>query len=190
MMNRQENATLLATPLSMREANAFVANHHRHSKPVKNGYKFAMAARDGLKLVGVVIVGRPVARALDDGRTAEMLRICVLPDAPKGTCAFLLQVARRAWQAMGGTRCITYTLDSESGASMRGAGWNPQKVQASGKRWVARGLREGRPRAEQAIYDSPKIRWETSCAPPRLRIGEGFTVQLNGHLAFSSWQLG
>ena len=44
-------------PVSLAEANAFVAEHHRHHKPVV-GHKFSIGCTDGEKIVGVAIVGR------------------------------------------------------------------------------------------------------------------------------------
>ena len=94
--------------MSIQEANEFVANFHRHSKPTQGG-KFAIGAScDGL--FGVAIVGRPIARRLDDGFTAEVLRVCVNPNAPKNTCSFLYGRCWRIWQQMGGMKMITYTL--------------------------------------------------------------------------------
>ena len=63
-------------PLSIKDANLFVQNFHRHNKPV-HGAKFAVGASHKDQLVGVAIVGRPVARRLDDGFTAEAVRVCV-----------------------------------------------------------------------------------------------------------------
>ena len=48
-------------PMTLKEANAFVAEHHRHHKPV-TGHKFSIGCTDGEKIVGVAIVGRPVSR--------------------------------------------------------------------------------------------------------------------------------
>lgn len=146
-------------PMSLAEANEFVANFHRHNKPVQ-GAKFAIGASDGERLIGVAIVGRPVSRHLDDGVTGEVTRCCVLDDAPKGTCSFLYSRAWRAWAALGGERLVTYTLQSESGASLRGAGWkvlaqSPGAAQGGG--WTNRAGREWQPVTGQA-----KLRWEVA----------------------------
>jgi hypothetical protein len=145
--------------MSLSEANEFVANFHRHNKPVQ-GAKFSIGASDGDRLIGVAIVGRPIARRLDDGITAEVTRCCVLDDAPKGACSFLYSRAWRAWQALGGHRLVTYTLQSESGASLRGAGWRvvgqTQGV-SEGKGWTTRPGREWQPVTGQA-----KFRWEVA----------------------------
>ena len=144
-------------PLNLSEANAFIASFHRHNKPVQ-GARFAMGASHDSRLVGVATVGRPVARKLDDGFTAEVTRVCVLDDAPKGTPSFLYSRCWRAWSAMGGQRLVTYTLQSEAGASLRGAGWRvvgQTPGWAEGKGWKSRPGREWQPVTGQA-----KLRWE------------------------------
>ena len=73
------------------------------------------------RLAGVAIVGRPVSRYLDDGKTLEVNRLCT--DGTKNACSFLYAAAARAARAMGYQRIITYTLDTEGGASLRAAGW-------------------------------------------------------------------
>lgn len=148
---------LVLTNITLREANAFVQLHHRHSKKVQ-GHKFSLGAVCDGSLVGVVIAGRPVARKLDDGTTLEVTRCCVIDDAPKNTPSFLYRAAWRVWAAMGGHRVITYTLASESGASLKGAG----AVQvAASQRW-AQGLGwTTRPGREwQPVHAEGKIRWE------------------------------
>lgn len=62
-------------PMTLREANAFVEQNHRHHGPVV-GHKFSIGISDGEKIVGVAIVGRPVSRHLDDGWTLEVNRLC------------------------------------------------------------------------------------------------------------------
>ncbi len=107
-------------PLDLAEANAFVAEHHRHHKPVV-GHKFSLGAALAEKIVGVVIVGRPVSRMRDDGATLEVTRLCT--DGTKNACSFLYGAAARAAFALGYTRIGTYILDTEPGSSLRGAGW-------------------------------------------------------------------
>lgn len=143
-------------PLTITEANEFVLNYHRHNKPVQ-GAKFAIGASDGERLIGVAIVGRPISRALDDGETAEVTRCCVLEDAPKGACSFLYSRCWRAWSALGGSKLVTYTLQSESGSSLRGAGWKVIGQSPGGKQWTNRPGREW-----QAVVGQPKFRWEIS----------------------------
>jgi hypothetical protein len=145
-------------PISILEANKFVANFHRHNKPVQ-GAKFAIGVSDGKNLIGVAIVGRPVSRHLDDGETAEVTRCCVIDNALKGTCSFLYSRCWRVWSAMGGSKLITYTLQSESGASLRGAGWKvvgQTPGVSEGKGWTTRAGREWQP-----VIGQSKFRWET-----------------------------
>ena len=115
--------SLHAVPMKIAEAREFVDNFHRHNKGPLSGL-FAVGVSDGAQLVGVAIVGRPVARMMDDGQTAEVVRCCVTPLAPKGACSFLYARCWQAAKSLGWRRLITYTLQSESGASLRGAGWS------------------------------------------------------------------
>src|SRR4051812_6353496 len=108
--------------MTQREANAFVLAFHRHNAPPR-GALFQLGVSDGRRLVGVAMAGRPVARGLDNGETIEVTRCCVLEDAPKGTCSFCYSALWRAARALGWRRIVTYTWASESGASLRGAGW-------------------------------------------------------------------
>lgn len=152
--------TLQVIPLSLREANDFVSNFHRHSgRTSRDGGKFAIGASTGEGLVGVAIVGRPISRLLNDGFTAEVLRVCVSPEAPKNTCSFLYGRCWRIWQQMGGKRLVTYTLQSESGASLRGAGWKiAGEVRPKAKGWDM----PNRARRWQPIYGQAKFRWEVA----------------------------
>ena len=143
-------------PITLREANDYVAAYHRHSgRTARDGGKFAIGASQEGFLVGVAIVGRPVARLLNDSFTAEVLRLCVTEDAPKGSCSFLYGASWRAWRALGGLRLVTYTLATEGGASLRGAGWS-LVAQVRPDSWA----REKRERRWQPIYGQQKLRWE------------------------------
>ena len=95
-------------PVSLAEANAFVAQHHRHHKPV-TGHKFSIGCTADGQLVGVAIVGRPVSRYLDDGQTLEVNRLCT--DGTKNACSMLYAAAWRAARAMGYRKMITYILE-------------------------------------------------------------------------------
>ena len=153
-MATQNSPNIELTPITIRDAKAFVLQHHRHNKPPA-GCKFSIGVTDGEQIVGVAMVGRPVSRNLDDGRTAEVLRVCVLDDAPKNTCSMLYGASWRAWKAMGGNKILTYTLTKELGASVRGAGWTiVHETRPQG--WD----RPNRPRKDQLIYSERKYRWE------------------------------
>ena len=148
---------MIVVPVFLEEANAFVVSFHRHSKPV-TGARFAIGAQDNTgELWGVAIVGRPVARMMQDGFTAEVTRCCVRPDGPRNVPSFLYGRCWRIWQAMGGRRMITYTLATESGASLRGAGWKLiGEVRPSKRPWEG----PDRERQWQPVYGQLKFRWE------------------------------
>lgn len=107
--------------MTLAEANAFVSRHHRHHGPVV-GHLFSVGLAVGGEVVGVAIVGRPVARVRQDGYTAEVTRLCVLP-GHSNACSKLYASCWRAARALGYRRLGTYILDDESGASIRAAGW-------------------------------------------------------------------
>ncbi len=107
-------------PMTLDEANAFVVQLHRHHKPVP-GCKFSIGISDGQAIRGVAIVGRPVARFLDNGWTLEVNRCCT--DGVKNGCSMLYGAAWRAAKALGYRKLITYTLAEEGGASLRASGW-------------------------------------------------------------------
>lgn len=136
------------------EAAAFVSEHHRHHTPPV-GHLFSIGAYLDAKLVGVVIVGRPVARRRDDGLTAEVTRLCVLPDA-LNACSFLYGKAARAALAMGFRRIGTYTLKSEPGTTLKAAGWTLIS-ETPGKSWSV----PSRPREDKHPIE-PKLLWERS----------------------------
>ena len=148
--------SLKVVPISIKEANLFVANFHRHNKPC-TGAKFAIGAVSS-NLVGVAIVGRPVARKLDNNFTAEILRVCVNEESPKNTCSFLYGKCWRIWQQMGGLRIITYTLQTESGSSLKGSGFKIMGETGGWKEgtgWTTRPNREWQP-----VIGQLKFRWE------------------------------
>lgn len=64
----------IPVPLELKEANAFVDQFHRHHNSVYRD-KFRIGAMRNGKLVGVVQVGRPVSRNLDDGKTVEVTQL-------------------------------------------------------------------------------------------------------------------
>ncbi len=138
-------------PVTLKEANAFVAEHHRHHRPTV-GHKFSIACTDGEKIVGVAIVGRPVSRHLDDGWTLEVNRLCT--DGTRNACSMLYAAAWRAARAMGYHKLITYILDTEPGTSLRAAGWKCVG-KTGGLRWT------GKRRPEVDLCPAQmKLRWE------------------------------
>ena len=118
-------------PMTLKEANAYVEQHHRHHKPV-TGHKFSIGCSDGEKIVGVAIVGRPVSRHLDDGWTLEVNRLCT--DGTHNACSFLYGRAARVARELGYRKIITYILDVEDGASLKAAGWR-KEADTKGGSW-------------------------------------------------------
>lgn len=144
------------SPVTLRQARDFVKDHHRHNDPPQ-GHKFSVGLLKENELVGVVIVGRPIARRQDDGRTAEVTRCCVLEGNPNAN-SLLYGAAWRAARAMGYDRIITYTLPSESGSSLRAAGFRRIGLtEAKPNGWSV----PSRPREKADKYpDGQKVVWE------------------------------
>jgi hypothetical protein len=113
-------SALEVVPVSFRQAQLFIAAHHRHHKPPR-GMKFCLGVANADGLVGVATVGRPVARHYDDGYTLEVNRTCT--DGTAHVNSMLYGAAWRAAKALGYRRLITYTQAGESGSSLRAAGW-------------------------------------------------------------------
>lgn len=146
-------------PLTRQQARAFVAEHHRHSTPPL-GDVFRVGLEVDGELVGVAIAGRPVARALDDGRTLEITRVCVREDVKNG-CSRLYAAASRAAGALGYRRVVTYTLAAENGSSVRAAGFLPDGDVRARESWSF----PKRPRQDLNLFGEPsrdpgpKRRW-------------------------------
>nr|WP_211235376.1 XF1762 family protein [Deinococcus ficus] len=89
---------------------------------------------DGAAVVGVVMVGRPVARGYDDGTTLEVTRLCTTGAA--NAASMLYGAAWRAAKALGYRRMFTYTLAQEHGYSLTASGWR-RLGPAGGGEWNA-----------------------------------------------------
>jgi hypothetical protein len=144
---------LTLIPVTRDQAIEYLINVHRHhGRPV--GYRFAVGvAKDGV-LVGVAMAGRPVARHSDDGRTIEVVRLAT--DGTKNACSILYGACWRAGRALGYTRAITYTLATESGESLRGAGWLKTADLRPRPGWDT----PSRMRIDRGVDDVARIRWE------------------------------
>lgn len=118
-------------PITQKEANAYVAKFHRHHKPVVGSiFQIAVAKED--EIVGVAIVGRPVAMYFDNGWTLEVNRCCT--NGEPNACSKLYGAAWRIAKELGYKRLITYTLNTEPGISLKAAGWKCLG-EAGGKPW-------------------------------------------------------
>jgi hypothetical protein len=138
-------------PMTLAEARAYVDEHHRHHPAPLSGL-FAVGAAQADQVIGVAIVGRPVARGLQDGYTAEVTRCCT--DGTKNACSMLYGACWRAARALGYRRLVTYTLDTEPGTSLRAAGWRVV-AEVRGRSWHT----PTRPRVDKHPLQG-KLRWE------------------------------
>ena len=107
-------------------------------------------------LVGVSIVGRPVARHFDNGQPLEVTRTA--PDGTPNANSMLYGAAARATWALGYTRLITYTQAGETGASLRAAGWRVIAERPAHPGWD----RPSRPREQRGTEGIPRTLWEAS----------------------------
>ena len=117
-------------PISLKSANAYVLANHRHNGKVLV-HRFSLSVYDGERLCGVAIVGNPTARKLDDGMTVEVKRCCT--DGTYNACSILYGRCARVAKEMGYKRIITYTMESEGGASLRASGWKVDAQNVGGK---------------------------------------------------------
>lgn len=142
---------MIARPLTLAQANELVLGMHRHHKPTR-GHRFSIGAFVDGQCVGAVIVGRPVARMVDQYAVAEVTRL--VTDGTRNACSFLYARAAQAAQAMGFERIQTYTLPEEGGASLRAVGWTCDGVlRRDGEAWTSRtGRRTDQP-------TTAKVRW-------------------------------
>jgi hypothetical protein len=140
-------------PCTISDAKAFVREHHRRHRPPLSGL-FAVACALGGVVVGVAIIGRPTARTLQDGWTAEVTRLAT--DGSRNACSILYAAARRAALALGYRRLVTYTAADEPGTSLRAAGWR-EVASVKPESWS----RRARPRVDHAPKQR-KIRWEAA----------------------------
>jgi hypothetical protein len=148
--------SLQLAPVTFEEACEFVARLHRHHRPPR-GWKFGVGVErvtraEEVELVGVALVGRPVARALQDGRTLEVTRCCT--DGTKNAASMLYGACWRATKAMGYRRLITYTLAAEPGTTLRAAGWR-ELYRTPGRSWTT----PSRPREDKHPLGQKRL-WE------------------------------
>jgi len=146
--------SLELVPVSFKEACAFVAAHHRHHKPPV-GHKFSVGVAQDRVLVGVAIIGRPVACMIAaDGQTLEVTRSAT--DGTPNANSMLYGAAWRGTQAQGYTRLITYTQEGESGSSLRAAGFRVIAQRPANGGWD----RPSRPRALTGNENVARTLWE------------------------------
>ena len=149
-------------PLTFPRANECVSLWHRHHAPLPGGFAWYClgAVVDGT-IRASAICGRPTNRNNDDGQTVEVIRLA--SDGTPNVCSALYGAAARVAREMGAARIITYTLDSESGSSLRAAGWNRDKDGITSW-WTHNGSRT--PAVERPHMQERKVRWSVEIREP------------------------
>ena len=128
---------LTVKPISLKKANEYVINNHRHHDKVQ-GHKFSLSCWDNDKLCGVAIVGHPQSRMIDNDNVLEVLRLCT--DGTYNACSILYARCAKVGKDMGYEKIITYILESESGISLKASGWHCEEEKCGGFKWG--GVRE------------------------------------------------
>lgn len=149
--------TVAAMTLTVRQcgvtvARVGVARLHRHHRPPLSALIAFEALVDGWP-IGWATVGRPVSRVLQEQGWVEVTRVAT--DGTPNACSILYGAAAR-WARKRGSRICTYTLATESGASLRASGWvETGRTRPGTRRWS----RPGRPRQSVDVETVPKVRW-------------------------------
>lgn len=150
---------LVLRPIGRARAMEFIGTEHRHNKRAVAGWKFGVGLFVADELVGVGIAGRPTARMLQtagggkDGHFIEVTRVAT--DGTENACSKLYGALTRAATALGYCRAYTYTLDRESGASLRASGWEVDARTDEEAGWS----RPSRPRNDDEWPEGAKVRW-------------------------------
>lgn len=139
-------------PITIRAAKRVVAEWHRHLD-APQGARFALSAWKDGQLVGVALVGNPIARHTMKAEKPTIEVIRVATDGTPNACSFLYARAKRAAQALGWVRVVTKTLPEESGASLRAVGAKNEGVTRA-QQWD----RANRRRTLKPM--TPKLRWD------------------------------
>ena len=140
-------------PIKIADANKFISQYHRHSAPLRLGGEIAIGLYEDNELIGVGILGRPVARHLCDGLTIEIRRTCV-KEGFKNANSQMYARLRRIAESIGYKKVITYTLQKENQSSLKAIGATIDCPEIEVQSW-----KKKRGRKHRAIYDEKKIRW-------------------------------
>jgi len=144
-------------PISLGDAKAFIREHHRHNPPPVS-WRWGHGIWNGSDLVGVAMVGRPVARMLDASAIVEVNRLCIDPGLDPelvwNACSMLYGEAAHEAKRRGFAQIITYTLESEAGTALKACGWTAA-AKTKGGSWN----RPSRARSDVAPT-CRKVRWE------------------------------
>ena len=110
--------SLSLIPVTLKQANKFVAYYHRHHGPV-TGWKWGVGLCADGELVGVGIAGRPTSRMRQkkEPQTIEITRVCTRGHA--NAPSMLYGALSRAAFALGYTKVISFILCEETGHSLK-----------------------------------------------------------------------
>ena len=140
-------------PIKQKKAKDFINQFHRHHK-APHGDIYRIGLEKDKILIGVIMIGRPINRILDDGLTVEILRCCI-QGYHKNACSKLYGSAVRIAKNLGYEKIITYTLQKESGSSLKAVGFKDEK-KIKGRLWNT----PTRPREQISLFQKyDKIRW-------------------------------
>lgn len=148
-------------PVATRSVKRFIDLHHTHcGVPVT--WRFHNAVFNGATLIGVAVVGNPVAPALMGRGILEVNRLCVRRDVPSAlrwnAASMLYGWCAREAESRGWRKIITYTRADEAGISLEAAGWD-REATVRGRGWhSARRRRSNR----NSWID--KVRWSRTFA--------------------------
>ena len=143
---------LFPAQVELQDANDFVFKVHRHHKPVR-GHRISVAVADeGGVIRGVAICGRPVARLTNPRKVLEITRCAT--DGTPNACSKLYSMCIQIAKLTGYKRIQTFTLENESGISLKACGFRDDGLTKSQPGlWDSReGRRDDQP-------DGPKRRW-------------------------------
>jgi hypothetical protein len=113
----------------------------RHPLGSVPGWKACFSARYKDSIVAIVVVGRPVARAADDGTELSITRYCRRDDRPANTGSWLIARARQ-WPRLEGYEAISAHagVAGNYGTVYEAAGFEVVDVTvADGSGWLTHG---------------------------------------------------
>ena len=143
-------------PIKISDANKFISQYHRHSAPLRLGGEISIGLFENGELIGVGMMGRPVARHLCNGETIEIRRTCVKIGFKNANSQMYARL-RRIAHAIGYKKIITYTLQKESQSTLKAIGATIDCPEIEMQSWSKK-----RNRKHRHVYDEKKIRWNIS----------------------------
>ena len=148
---------LKPSPITLKDAQKYVQKYHRHND-APHGHKFSIAlfSESEEEPVGVVIASIPKSRILAKDRYTLEINRCCTNSYYENACSKLYSLAIKAGKSMGYRKFITYTLETESGASLRAVGFSPDQTVPASTGWNT----PSRPRKQPTKFpEERKIRW-------------------------------